>query len=126
MADLTAHVAKPGISGAAPDYTAVTASDVFDAPPNARYILHYQNGATTTGAAKFTVVDATSVAPAGADVAAGWADAETFDGTFGAAAERIVEIPNTNRFRNADGQIGIKHTGTLTTVKVAILGPYPA
>lgn len=126
MADLTAQVRQPGIAGEAPNFAAVSASDTFTAVPNASYILHYKNGATTTGAAIFQVEDPTTPTPPGADLAAGWADAETFDGTFGANAERYVRIPNSSRHRNANGAITLTHTGTLTTVTVAILGPYPA
>lgn len=126
MADLTAQVRKPGLSGEAPNRVAVSASDVFDAAPDASYILHYVNGATTTGAAVFTVVDPTTPIPEGSAAVPGFADAEIFDGTLDADEERYVRISNTNRFRDANGQITLEHTGTLTTVTLAILGPYPA
>lgn len=125
MADITSAVKKPALAGVAAAPAAVSASDTFTAAPDSSYILVYSNGATTTGAAIFKIVDETTPEPAAADLAAGWADAITLDGTLGASSERAVIIPNTNRFRGAGGAITLEHTGTLTTVTLSILGPFP-
>lgn len=128
MADLTTStVRQVGIAGAAPVYTAISASDTFKPQPNARYILHYKNGATPTGAGVFSVTDPTTPVPAGSAATPGFADAVIkANGVFAATTELIAQIPNSNRFMDANGNITLVHGGgTLTTVSVAILGPFP-
>lgn len=126
MANLTDQVRNPGIAGLAPNYVAVSASDTFQAVPNARYVLHYKCGGTPTGVGDFKVVDTTTPTPAGAELAAGFADAVVQDGGMLASTERVAVIPNSNRFRNSSGVITLTHGGTLTTVTLAIMGPFPA
>lgn len=126
MADLTAQVRKPALAGQAPNYVAVSASDTFTAAPDASYVIHYKNGATSSGAAIFAAKDQATPAPTGAALAAGWADAQLFASTLAASGEWIARIDNTNRFRDSTGKITLTHSGTLTTVTAAILGPYPA
>lgn len=128
MTDFTAQVQKPNLTGTAPTYNACTATDKFTALPNARYMLHYKNGATTQASGTNKIVDQVSdasVKPVGATLAGGWADAVTTGGTFlGANAESVVWIDNSTRFRDATGFINLAHGGTLTTVTVAIFGPF--
>lgn len=127
MADLTAQVRQPGVAGQAPNYVAVSASDTFKPQPNSRYILHYKNGATTTGGAlPFKITDPTTPIPQGSGALAGFADAIVSATGMGATSELIAQIPNSNRFRDANGNITLVHGGTFTTVTVAILGPFPA
>lgn len=128
MADLTAQVRKPVLSGAqAVNYVAVSASDTFTAAPGASYILHYKNGATPTASGAFTVTDPTTPIPPDSGAAAGFADGVTkAAGSMLANTEFVARIANTDRFRNSTGQITLVHGGTLTTVTVAILGPFPA
>lgn len=127
MADLTSSVQLPGVAGAAPTYVAVSAADFFTAQPNARYILHYKNGATPTGANTFKVTDPTTAIPSGSGLAAGFADVITQSAGMLASTELVSQIANSNRHRDANGKINLTHTGgTLTTVTVAILGPFPA
>lgn len=127
MTDFTAAVQKPGLAGAAPTYSALTATDKFLAAPGARYLLHYKNGATTQASGQNKIVDQVSnaQAPAAATLAGGWADAVTTGGTFmGANAESTVIIDNSTRFRDALGFINLTHGGTLTTMTLQIVGPF--
>lgn len=128
MGDLTANVQRPQLGFVAPIYTTVQATDFFTAAPNAAYVLKYKNGATAqaSGAIPNKVTDATSVAPSGVSLAGGWADVPTSPATgMAATSEAVVTIPNTNRFRDGQGRINLSHAGTLTTVQVAIIGPFP-
>lgn len=126
MADLTAQIRQLSLVGAAPNYVAVSATDFFSAIPNARYILHYQNGATPTASGAFSITDPTTPVPPGSGAVAGFADVITkASGSMLASTELLVGISNSDRFRDANGRINLVHGGTLTTVKVAILGPLP-
>lgn len=126
MTDMTSAVQKPTLAGAAPVYTQCTAADKFAALPNSSYLLHYKNGATpqATAGSATTVVDSTSVAPAGSSPAAGYANSISIP-TPGmlATTESVVLIDNSNRFRDGLGFINLVHPGTLTTMTVAIIGP---
>ena len=127
MADLTAQIQNPGLTGVAPNYVAVSATDFFTAVPNARYELHYKNGGTPTASGAFTITDATTVAPPGSTPAAGFADAVVkAAGSMLASTELKAIIPQSTRFRDANGRINLVHGGTLTTVTVNIIGPLPA
>lgn len=120
MADLTAFIQKPNVAGVTPTYTAVSASDTFTALPGTNYMLHYKNGATTTGGAlPFKVTDVTTPTPDGASPAAGFADAVTAATGMLATTEK-VHIIRSDRFRSSAGVITLTHQGTLTTVVVAI------
>lgn len=120
MTDMTSAINTPGLAGIAPTYTAVTASDTFTAAPNTRYMLHYKNGATPTGAGAFKITDATTPTPAGASPGGGFADAVVQNAGMGATTELITVIDNSTRFLNASKVITLTHTGTLTTVTVGI------
>lgn len=127
MADLTAGITKPGLLGVAPTYQAVSAADKFTAQPGAKYMLHYKNGATpqATGGSPNKVVNPTATAPAGSSPAAGWADSVSQASPgMGATSENVVWIDNSTTFRDATGFINLVHPGTLTTVTVAIMGPF--
>lgn len=126
MADLTAQVQQPGLAGVAPTYVAVSAGDFFTAQPNSRYELHYKNGATPTGVATFKVTDPTTPVPTGSGSVAGFADAVVQSAGMGATTELKSVIPNSTRFRDSNNRINLVHGGTLTTVTVNILGPFPA
>lgn len=121
MTDMTSAIQKPGLTGVAPTYTAVTASDTFTAKPNTRYMLHYKCGATPTGAGTFKVSDPTTPIPSGSGAAAGFADAVVQNAGMLASTELFMTIDNSNRFRNSTGVITLTHTGTLTTVSVAVV-----
>lgn len=127
MADLTASVQNPTQTGAAPVYVACSATDFFTAIPNARYILHYKNGATPTASGSFTVTDPTTPVPTGTGLGAGFADVVTkAAGSMLANTELVAQIPQSSRHRDNQGRINLAHGGTLTTLTVAILGPFPA
>jgi hypothetical protein len=127
MSDFTAQVQKPNLTGSTPVYNACTATDKFSALPGARYMLHYKNGATSQASGTNKITDQVSAgsAPSGAVLAGGWADAVTTGGTFLAAnAESVVWIDNATRFRDSTGFVNLAHGGTLTTMTVAIFGPF--
>jgi hypothetical protein len=90
-------------------------------------MLHYKNGATAqaTGGTPNTITDPTTPIPTGSGLSAGFANAQT-KATPGLSAseERVVWIDNSSRFRDANGAINLNHPGTLTTVTVAIFGPF--
>jgi hypothetical protein len=124
---MSAFVQKPGYLGVAPTYTAVTAADKFLAVRNARYMLHYKNGATAqaSSSAPNKVIDQTSLAPAGASPVAGSFDALSSGGSgMGATSELVSWIDNSTRFMDGQNYINLVHPGTLTTVTVAIFGPF--
>lgn len=125
MADQTANIQKPGLTGVAPTYAAANATDFFTAQPASRYELHYKNGATPTGAATFKVTDPTTPIPAGSSAVAGFADAVIQSAGMSATTELKAVIPNSDRFRDANGKINLVHGGTLTSVTLNILGPFP-
>lgn len=126
MADLSAAVQNPGLAGVAPTYSAVAAADYFLAAPNSRYVLHYKNGATPTGVASFKVTDPNTPIPTASGQAVGFADAVVQSVGMGGTTELVSTITNSNRHRDSNGRINLTHGGTLTTVTVAILGPFPA
>lgn len=127
MADLTSAVQQPSFAGVAPTYTAVSASDFFTAKPNSRYIIHYKNGATPTASGAFTATDQTTQIPQGSGAVAGFADAILkASGSMLASTELVSVIGKSDRFMDSTGKITLVHGGTITTVSVCILGPYPA
>ncbi len=117
MADLTSTIRKPGVTGTAPVYTAVGATDFFTAKQGARYRLPYKNGATPgTGALKVT--DPSTPIPAGSGLAAGFAD-PTVVTNMAATTETVVMV-NGARHVDGNGRINLVHGGTITTITVAI------
>jgi len=128
MADLTlTAVQQPGLTGVAPLYVAASAADFFTAAPNSRYEIHYKNGATTTGGAlPFKVTDPTTPIPVGSSAVAGFADGIVAVTGMLATTELKAVIANSTRFMDSQNRINLVHGGTLTTVTVNILGPFPA
>jgi hypothetical protein len=127
MTDMTSAVQKPGYLGVAPTYTACTAADKFAAAPGGRYMLHYKNGASaqTTGPNRVQNISNTNSPPPGSSPAANWADAVTSGGTgVGATSELVCWIDNATPFRDSTGFVNLVHPGTLTTLTVAIFGPF--
>ncbi len=115
---------KPGLAGIAPNYIAVTAADRFLALPNSKYMLHYKNGVTPTGANTFKITDTTTPTPGAATPGAGFADAVVQNSGMVASTELVQVIDNSTRFRDTNGFVNLTHTGgTLTTVSVAVIGP---
>lgn len=127
MADLTSSITKPGLLGSAPTYVAISAADKFTAQPGSRYMLHYKNGATpqATGGSPNKVTNPTAVPPSGSSPAAGWADvvSQASPGML-ATTELVVWIENSTPLRDATGFINLVHPGTVTTMTVAIMGPF--
>jgi hypothetical protein len=127
MADLTAFVQKPTRLGVAPIYTNVSAADKFLAQSGARYMLHYKNGVTAqaSGGLPNKVTNPTAVAPAGSSPAAGWADTVT-QATPGmlATTEFVSWLDSSTELKDGSGFINLVHPGTVTTMQVAIFGPF--
>jgi hypothetical protein len=117
MADLTSTIKKPGAVAAAPVYTAVTATDSFQAKAGSKYRLHYKNGATP-GTGVLKVTDPTTQQPAGSTAAAGFADLQ-ISAAMGATSE-LVAVIQGGRHVDPNGLINLAHAGTLTTITVAI------
>lgn len=117
MADLTAQIRRPTITGAAPNYVAVSATDYFTAKPGARYRLHYKNGATP-GTGTLKVGDPTTPIPGGSGLAAGFADVTV--GTNMAASSELVAIVTGARHADGNSRINLAHGGTLTTITLGI------
>lgn len=128
MTDLTSAVQKPGYTGIAPTYTALTGTDKFAAVPNGRYMIHYKNGATSMAAGTLTVTNVADAAapPAGSTPAAGWADIVTVPNFMAANTELVVWIPNATPYRDNLGFVNLSKTGSpvFTTVTAAIFGPF--
>jgi hypothetical protein len=125
MTDFTAAVQKPGAAGVAPVYSALTGTDKFAATRNARYLLHYKNGATAMGAGALTVGDNATPIPGGSAAVAGFADQVTVPTPMGASSELVALIDGSDRFRDSQGFINLLKTGSpvFTTMTVAIIGP---
>jgi hypothetical protein len=127
MADQTANVQRPGLTGVAPTYFAANATDFITAAPNSRYEIHIKNGATPTASGAFTVGDPTTPIPVGSGAVAGFADGVLKTaGSMLANTELKAWIANSSRFMDANGRINFAFGGTLTTVTVNIQGPFPA
>jgi len=123
MTDMTAAVQKPGLIGIAPTYTTCTAADKFLANSGGRYMLHYKNGVTPTGALKITDQTSAAQQPAGAVLSAGWADAATVPTSIAASGESVVWMDTPARFKDGSGFVNLVHV-TPTTLTVAIFGPF--
>ena len=113
-----------------PTYTAVTAADKFTAQPGTTYMISYVNGATP-GTATLWVLEQAAVPPTGAQTpaiptgATKWSDAQ-ISATLGASASRIIVLDKSiiGNFIDSTGFVNLKHNGTLTTITVAIFGPF--
>lgn len=112
-----------------PTYTAVTAADKF-AATGGTYVISYVNGATA-GTATLWVLEQVAVPPVGAQTpaiptgATKWSDA-LISATLGSNASRIIVLNDlqTPNYIDVNGFINLKHNGTLTTITVAIFGPF--
>jgi hypothetical protein len=127
VSDFTAQVQKPGLLGVAPTYNACTAADKFTAATGGRYMLHYKNGATpqATGGLPNKITNPTAVVPPGASPAAGWQDAVTqVSPGMTATTEFVAWIDNATTFKDGTGFVNLVHPGTITTMTVAIFGPF--
>jgi hypothetical protein len=116
-----------------PIYSAVTAADKFAANPGTTYMISYVNGGTP-GTATLWVLDGNNpgaVVPVGAQTpniptgATKWSDAQ-ISATLGASASRIIVLDKSiiANFIDSTGFVNLKHNGTLTTITVAVLGPF--
>jgi hypothetical protein len=132
MAILTAQM--PTVSAPiTPTQTLVTAADKFLAQPGCTYLIHYENGATA-GTATLWVLDGNNpgaVVPPGAQApavptgATKWSDA-LISASLGANAERDIVLDKSivQNFMDSSGYVNLKHNGTITTITVAIYGPF--
>jgi hypothetical protein len=131
MATLTPQ--KPSIGTVVtPTFNATTAADKFSASGGS-YILIYQN-AGTIGTGTLWVLDGNNpgaVVPTGAQApaiptgATKWSDALIVS-NMPTSSFRVIAIDNINiqNFIDSTGFVNLKHNGTITTITVAILGPF--
>lgn len=131
MTDMTSAIQRP-TAGApvTPVYTQCTAADKFKATAGTRYMLHYKNGATPTGATASYVSEKAASAPPGAvppapaAPATKWSDLQVIlPAGLTASTERVIVIDNISRYIDSLGFVNLLHGGTLTTLSVCIIGP---
>lgn len=109
---------RPVVSPAgAPAYAAVGASDVIPVAPNARYLLIVKNAGGTPD--NVVIDDPTFVAPVGSTTPGNADVSTTVPATTG---ERHWEL-DSNRFRDASGNINLTHSFT-TSVTCIVYGPF--
>lgn len=124
MTTLTTQL--PGVGDdITPTFTACTAADKF-AANGGRYVLYYKSGAS--GAVSTIYALNAAAAPSGTVPAAGtggtnWADLRLSNG-IGATTDAVCTIPDVSAYIDATGFVNLKHNGTLTTVTVAVIGPF--
>ena len=129
MATLTTQLPTVAVP-ITPTYTAVTAADKFAANPGTTYLISYVNGATA-GTLTLWVLEQAAVPPTGAQApavptgATKWSDAQ-ISAALGANASRIIVLDKSiiGNFIDSTGFVNLKHNGTLTTITVAIFGPF--
>ena len=128
MATLTTQV--PGVTSAAPTFTAVTAADKFSSGGGGGWLIWYRNGATPGTANLFVVCQNVTVPPGAATPAlptgaTNWSD-DLVIANMGATTDRVLYIPNLyiSQFTDATGFVNLKHNGTITTITVSVWGPF--
>jgi hypothetical protein len=129
MALLTTQRPSP-INLVTPNFQAVSASDTFAAVQGAgqAWMLYYTNGGTATTGAIY-VSEKAAVAPAGSlplvnsAPSTKWSDLQVIATTFPATTSRVIYIDNVDNYV-AGGVVNLLHGGTLTTLTVAIFGPF--
>ena len=108
-----------------PTFTTCTASDKFSAT-GGKFILYYKNlagGALTASFALNTAAAPAGTVPAAAANATNWADLRLSNG-IAISTDGIAVIPDAAPYVDATGFVNLKHNGTLTTITVAIFGPF--
>lgn len=125
MATLTTQLPALG-DDTTPSFQAISAADKF-AATGGRYVLYYKSGAS--GAISSIWALNTQAAPVGtvpaanAGGATNWADGRLSQG-IGASTDGVAYIPDVTPYIDATGFVNLKHNGTVTTVTVAIFGPF--
>lgn len=107
-------VPAPG-AFAARTFATLAASDTVPLQGAAQYLLHFKN--TTAGPLTASIVDPTSVAPAGLSFASANVSTGAIPATTG---EGYLYIPNSDRYRNATGDMTITGAAGL---QLTVLGP---
>jgi hypothetical protein len=109
-----------------PTFTACTAADKF-AATGGRYVLYYKSGASgavsTIWALNTLAAPAGTIPAANAGGATNWADGRLSNG-IASNVDAVCYIPDVVPYIDATGFVNLKHNGTLTTVTVAIFGPF--
>lgn len=120
---------KPNITNpVTPTFTQCTTNDKF-AAAGGTYVIHYKNGASAT--TECYVVNQNTSVPKGAatptkdDSQVNWSDA-LISSAVGANSERVIAVDAVDiaDFIDATGFVNLHHTGTLTTLTVAVYGPF--
>jgi len=113
---------------ATPTFSAVTASDTFNASQGQAFILYYINGGTATTAACY-VSEKAAIQPFGSTPvvpptpATKWSDGLLIAATFPASTSRIAVINPVDNYLSG-GLVTLLHGGTLTTLTLGIFGPF--
>jgi hypothetical protein len=111
-----------------PTFSAVSASDTFAASQGQAFILYYINGGTATTAASY-VSEKVAIQPFGsvpvvpATPATKWSDGLLIATTFPATTSRWCVINPVDNYLSG-GLVTLLHGGTLTTLTIAIGGPF--
>lgn len=109
----------------APNYNTCTATDKFLAVPGKSYLLHYKNGGTASGTVFIneqraaTPRASTPAAPAGATK---YSDAKLAT-AIGTTSELVVLLEDAGPYLDASQFVNLQHSGTVTTLTLAIFGP---
>ena len=126
MATLTTQLPALG-DDTTPNFQTISAADKF-AATGGRYVLYYKSGAS--GAiSSIWALNGITQPPAGtvpapnASGATNWADGRLSQG-IGASTDGVSYIPDVTPYIDATGFVNLKHNGTVTTVTVAIFGPF--
>jgi hypothetical protein len=125
MATLTTQLPALG-DDTTPNFQAISASDKFSAP-SGRYVLYYKSGASGSISSIWalnTVASPTGTVPAAnSGGATNWADGRLSQG-IPASTDGVAYIADASVYADATGFVNLKHNGTVTTVTVAIFGPF--
>lgn len=128
MATLT--TVTPGLTSAAPTFTAVTAADKFLSGGGGGWRIHYRNGATIGTASLYVQNNNVTVPPGAATPglptgATNWSD-DLVITNMAASSDRVIYIPAIYiaQFTDSLGFVNLKHNGTITTITVSVEGPF--
>jgi hypothetical protein len=110
------------------NFTACTAADKFSCPTGSgSYMIYYRNGGTT-GVTTLWALSTSAAAPAGVvpgvpTGATNWEDLPLAS-TVATSTDRVCFIDDISPYVDATNFVNLKHNGTLTTLTVAVFGPF--
>jgi hypothetical protein len=128
MATITTQLLS--VTSAAPTFTAVTAADKFQSNGQGNWVVYYRNGATVGTGALYVTNQNVAVPPGAATPAlptgaTNWSD-DLVINNMAATTDRALLIPGIYiaQFTDTTGFVNLKHNGTITTITVAVFGPF--